>query len=85
MLEEYTGKYLFVQNVRTGDTVASNMLGYDTEREAEIKYHDEVSYGLKNADITLAHYMVINEYGVLSNGLEKIIDNQQTEPEEVTE
>jgi hypothetical protein len=85
MLEEYTRKYLFVSNVRIGDSVASSMLGYDTEREAEIKYHDEVSYGLKNADIVLAHYMVMNEYGVISGGLEKIIDNQQTEPEEVTE
>lgn len=85
MLEEYTGKYLFVSNVRIGDSVASSMLGYDTEREAEIKYHDEVSYGLKNTDIVLAHYMVMNEYGVISGGLEKIIDNQQTEPEEVTE
>lgn len=84
MLEEYAGKYLFVSNVRTGNNVASTMLGYDTEKEAEIKYHDEVSYGLKADDIVLAHYMVVNEYGVISAGLEKIIDNQ-IQPEPVTE
>ena len=84
MLEEYAGKYLFVSNVRTGNNVASTMLGYDSEKEAEIKYHDEVSYGLKADDIVLAHYMVVNEYGVISAGLEKIIDNQ-IQPEPVTE
>lgn len=81
-MPEYSGKFLFVSNVRTGDTVASSMLGYDTEKEAEIKYHDEVSYGLKNDAITLAHYMVMNEYGVRVSNLEKIIDNQPpVEPE----
>ena len=75
-MPEYTGKYLFVSNVRTGDSLASSMLGYDTAKEAEIKYHDEVSYGLKLDTITLAHYMVMNEYGVVVDNLEKIIDNQ---------
>lgn len=75
-MPEYNGKFLFISNVRTGDNLASSMLGYDTEKEAEIKYHDEVSYGLKLDTITLAHYMVINEYGVIIDNLEKIIDNQ---------
>ena len=75
-MPEYNGNFLFISNVRTGDNLASSMLGYDTEKEAEIKYHDEVSYGLKLDTITLAHYMVINEYGVIIDNLEKIIDNQ---------
>lgn len=75
-MPEYNGKFLFISNVRTGDNLASSMLGYDTEKEAEIKYHDEVSYGLKLDTITLAHYMVMNEYGVIVDNLEKIIDNQ---------
>ena len=75
-MPEYNGKFLFISNVMTGDNLASSMLGYDTEKEAEIKYHDEVSYGLKLDTITLAHYMVINEYGVIIDNLEKIIDNQ---------
>lgn len=85
MLEEYSGKYFFVQIVRTNNDVASSMLGYDTEREAEIKFHDEVSYGLKNNDIALAFYTVINEYGVRVSNLEKIIDNQQPVEVEATE
>ena len=81
-MPEYEGKYLFVSNVRTGETLASQMIGYDTAKEAEIKYHDEVSYGLKLDSITLAHYMVINEYGVVIDNLEKTIDNQvYPEPE----
>ena len=82
-MSEYSGKYFFIKSVRTGDDVAPQMLGFDTEREAEIKYHDEVSYGLKNADVTLAYYTVINEYGVKVGNLEKIIDNQP--PVEVPE
>lgn len=78
-MPEYTGKYFFVSNVRIGDDVTAQMLGYDTEKEAEIKFHDEVSYGLKLDTITLAHYMVINEYGVKSVNLEKTIDNQVVE------
>lgn len=75
-MPEYEGKYLFVSNVRTDQGLASQMLGYDTEKEAEIKYHDEVSYALKLDTIVLAHFMVINEYGVVISNLEKTIDNQ---------
>ena len=78
-MPEYEGKYLFISNVRTGDTVACQILSYDTEKEAEIKYHDEVSYGLKLDTITLAHYVVVNEYGVRVENLEKTIDNQTEE------
>lgn len=74
-MPEYEGKYLFVSNVRTGETLASQMLAYDTAREAEIKYHQEVAYGLQLDTITLAHYFVMNEYGVVVNNLVTTIDN----------
>jgi hypothetical protein len=81
-MPEYQGNYLFIKNVRIGDELSSEMLGYDTPRAAEIKFHDEVSYGLKLDSITLAHYMVINEYGVVIENLERTIDNQPpVEPE----
>ena len=84
MPEEYNGKFLFISNVRTQDGLVPSTFAYDTEREAEIKYHHEVEYGLQNANIILAHYMVVNEYGVRSAYLEKIIDNQPA-PEPETE
>lgn len=74
-MPEHTGKYFFVSNVRIGDNVTAQMLGYDTEKLAEIKYHEEVKYGLELDTITRAHYMVINEYGVKVGNLEKTIDN----------
>ena len=77
----YTGKYFFVSNVRKGDEVSAQMLGYDTEKESEIKFYDEVSYGLKLDTITLAHYEIRNEYGVVVDNLSKTIDNIPT-PEE---
>lgn len=84
-MPEYEGKYLFVSNVRTDQGLASSMLGYDTAKEAEIKYHEEVKYGLELDTIILAHYMVVNEYGVVVDNLEKIIDNQlPIEPEELS-
>jgi len=82
---EYTGKYFFISNVREGDIISSEMLGYDTEKEAEIKFHDTVSYGLNLNTITLAHYMVINEYGVKVGNLERTIDNQVVEEEATKE
>ena len=74
-MPEYEGKFLFVQNVRTDQGIASHMLVYDTAKAAEIKYHEEVKYGLELDTVILAHYMVMNEYGVVINNLEKIIDN----------
>ena len=74
-MSEYEGKYFFIKNVRTSNDLSSEMLGYDTTKEAEINYHDEVSYGLKLDNIELAHYIVVNEYGVKVDNLEKIIDN----------
>lgn len=82
-MPEYEGKFLFVQNVRTDQGLASQMLGYDTAKEAEIKYHEEVGYALQLDTIVLAHFMVMNEYGVVIDNLEKIIDNTPPiEPEE---
>ncbi len=83
-MPEYEGKFLFVQNVRTDQELASQMLGYDTAKEAEIKYHEEVGYALQLDTIVLAHFMVMNEYGVVIDNLEKIIDNTPPiEPEEL--
>lgn len=83
-MPEYEGKFLFVQNVRTDQGLASQMLGYDTAKEAEIKYHEEVGYALQLDTIVLAHFMVMNEYGVVIDSLEKIIDNTPPiEPEEL--
>lgn len=86
-MPEYEGKFLFVQNVRTDQGLASEMLGYDTAKEAEIKYHEEVGYALQLDTIVLAHFMVMNEYGVVIDNLEKIIDNipPVEETEEVEE
>lgn len=84
MPEDYNGKFLFISNVRTQDGLVPSTFAYDTEREAEIKYHHEVEYGLQYAGIILAHYIVVNEYGVKYDNLEKIIDNQPA-PEPETE
>jgi len=56
-------KYYFESIVATADNEAAQMLGYNTEREAEIKFHDEVSYGLKLDSITNAHYEVKTSFG----------------------
>lgn len=79
---EFTTNYLFESNVRTinGDKqeMASQILGYDTLKAAEIKYFEEVAYGLKLNNIVLAHYQVTDEYGSLVNNLMKTIDNTNT-------
>lgn len=67
-------KYFFVSIVKT-DTVAAQILGYDTLKEAEIKFHDEVSYGLKLDTIKTAFYEVKDECGV-NAGLSKFINNE---------
>ena len=84
-MPEYEGKYLFVSNVRTTDQgLSSQMLAYDTAKEAEIQYHQEVKYGLELDTVILAHYMVMNEHGVIIDNPEKIIDNTPPiEPEEL--
>lgn len=72
----FESKYFFSSNVRTSDgAVSAQMLAYNTAKEAEIKFHDEVSYGLKLDTIQLAHYTVTNEYGVVYENLTKTIDN----------
>jgi len=79
---EYEGKYIFRCNVKVGDDVTTQSFVYDTEKEAEIKYHNEVLYGLQLDTLELAYYVVQNEYGVKIGNLEKIIDNQEpVEPE----
>jgi len=75
-MPEYEGKYLFISNVRTAQGITPQILSYDTAKQAEIKYHDEVSYGLQLDTIILAHYEVVNEYGVVVDNLVKTIDNQ---------
>lgn len=57
------GKYYFESIVKTADNEAAQLLGYDTEREAEIKFHDEVSYALKLDNIITAHFEVKTFYG----------------------
>lgn len=81
-MPEYEGKYLFVSNVRTEQGITPQILSYDTAKQAEIKYHDEVSYGLQLDTIILAHYLVMNEYGVIIDNLVKTIDNQEPVVEE---
>lgn len=71
-------KYFFESNVRvdSGD-VTTQRLGYDDGKSAEIKYHDEVSYGLKLNNLVLAYYSVVNERGETYKGLRTIIDNTE--------
>lgn len=77
-MPEYEGKFIFVSNIRRTSTgVVPAMFVYNTAREAEIKYHDEVSYALQLNDVVLAHFKVVNEYGVVEGNLETTIDNQE--------
>lgn len=77
-MPEYEGKFIFVSNTRRTSTgVVPAMFVYNTAREAEIKYHDEVSYALQLNDVVLAHFKVVNEYGVVEGNLETTIDNQE--------
>ena len=76
-MPEYEGKYIFRCNVKVGEDVTTQSFVYDTEKEAEIKYYNEVLYGLQLDTVILAYYVVQNEYGVKMGNLEKIIDNQE--------
>lgn len=72
--------YFFISNVRLEEQeVSAQMVGYDTLDEAEIKYHDEVSYALKLTDVELAHFEVRDETGKLYDMLVKTIDNRVVE------
>lgn len=66
-------KYYFESIVKTADNEAAQILGYDTERAAEIKFYDEVSYGLKLDTIVTAHYEVKTSFGNVI--MSKDIDN----------
>lgn len=74
----YEGKYFFISNVRIisggEESVVSQILDYSIKDEAEIKFHDEVSYALKLGTLVLAHFEVKNEYGVVVDKLERTID-----------
>ena len=81
-------KYYFESIVKTANNEAAQILGYDTERGAEIKFYDEVSYGLKLDTIITAHYEVKTSFGNvimskdIDNTVTKSIDNA---PEGVTD
>lgn len=70
-------KYYFESIVKTADSEAAQILGYDTERAAEIKFYDEVSYGLKLDTIVTAHYEVKTSFGNVI--MSKDIDNTVVE------
>lgn len=91
-MNEYEGKYFLEKNVRLKNgEVSCIKQDYATADEAEIAYHNEVAYGLANQDIILAHYDVVNEYGVKYEHLEKLIDRvpapepEEEQPEQGTE
>ncbi len=70
--------YFFISNVRKkNEDVAAQMVGYNTLNEAEIKYHDEVSYALKLTDVEIAHFEVRDETGKIYDMLVKTIDNRE--------
>lgn len=71
------GKFFFVSIVKT-DTIAAQILGYDSFKEAEIKFYDEVAYGLKLDTIKSAFYEVKDETGI-NAGLTKYINNEKEE------
>lgn len=75
-------KYFLIKNVRTKvenqpDEVTCAMFVYNTEKEAEIAYHNEVAYGLSLPTLVLAYYAVTNERGNVYGGLSRLIDNTE--------
>lgn len=71
-------KYFFESIVKNGEEVTAQILGYDTERAAEIKFYDEVGYGLKLNTIVHAYYAVMDECGVelFSKFINNAVPNQ---------
>lgn len=69
--------YYFISIVRTKENIASQILGYETEREAETKFYDEVGYGLKLDTIVHAYYAVKDETG--TELFSKFINNEVEE------
>lgn len=76
---ENNKKYLLIVNVRTSNGLSSDVFYFDTPTDAEIEFYAKVSVAIQDKDIILAHYIVVNEYGVKLDNLEKIIDNQKLE------
>ena len=75
-------KYFFSKNVRITkegepDEVTCEMFVYDDFNNAEIAYHNELSYGLSLKNLVLAHYSVTNERGSAMFGLERIVDRTE--------
>lgn len=71
-------KHYFESIIKTNDdVVTAQMLGYETLREAETKFHEDIAYGLKLDTIVTAYYAVRDEHGV--ELLNKFIDNGQEE------
>ena len=75
-------KYCFSKNVRVTkegepDEVTCAMFVYDDFNDAEIAYHNELSYGLSLKNLVLAHYSVTNERGVVTFGLERTVDRTE--------
>lgn len=74
------GKYFFISNTRLKNgEVATQMLGYDDIKTAEIKYHDEVSYALKLTALEYAHFEVVTESGATCENLTRTVDNTSNE------
>lgn len=68
-------KFFFESIVRLNDgTVTPQLLGYDTSKDAEIKFYDEVSYALKLDNLKSAHFEVHNEKGDIVDNLSKTIE-----------
>lgn len=79
----FESKYLFEKNVRlkNGEVTALKEV-HDTSDSAELKYYDEVSYGLQLDTLELGYYKVTNEFGVTYLGLERTINRIPAEPEQ---
>lgn len=75
MINEYDGKYLLVSNVRTNKEFNTDIKTFESVKNAEIEFYNEVTNSLQDDNIILAHYVVMNEYGVKQDNLERIIDN----------
>lgn len=77
MINEYDGEYLLISNVRTNNkfNINTDIKTFESVKNAEIEFYNEVTTSLQDDSIILAHYVVTNEYGVKQNNLERIIDN----------
>ena len=76
-------RYCFSKNVRVKqgegqpDEVTGALFVYDNFDDAEIAFHNEVAYGLSLPNLVLAHYAVTNERGIITFGLERVVDRTE--------